>query len=43
MSFLDDEHKLIAAWHKAFARCTDVDLWGQPLEAIDGYQRFVYC
>ncbi|XP_052058471.1 axin interactor, dorsalization-associated protein-like isoform X1 [Mytilus californianus] len=39
MSFLDDEDKLIAAWHKAFERCTDVDLWGQPLEAIDGYQR----
>lgn len=39
MSFLDDEDKLITAWHTAFERCTDVDLWGQPLEAIDGYQR----
>lgn len=41
MSFLDDEDKLITAWHTAFERCTDVDLWGQPLEAIDGYQRLI--
>ena len=39
MSEKDDEEKVITAWHTAFKKGTDFDLWGQPVEAIDGYQR----
>lgn len=39
MSEKDDDEKVITAWHTAFKKGTDFDLWGQPVEAIDGYQR----
>ncbi|KAL3873192.1 hypothetical protein ACJMK2_036338 [Sinanodonta woodiana] len=39
MNDLEDEEKAIECWHAAFKRGTDFDLWGQPVEAIDGYQR----
>ncbi|KAK3092632.1 hypothetical protein FSP39_005182 [Pinctada imbricata] len=40
MALQDEEQsQIITAWHKAFEQCTDYDLWGQPIEAIDGYQR----
>ncbi|OWF56411.1 Axin interactor, dorsalization-associated protein [Mizuhopecten yessoensis] len=39
MNGLEDQDKVITTWHLAFKRCTDFDLWGQPVEAIDGYQR----
>ncbi|KAK3580872.1 hypothetical protein CHS0354_032933 [Potamilus streckersoni] len=39
MNDLEDEEKAIEFWHAAFKRGTDFDLWGQPVEAIDGYQR----
>jgi hypothetical protein len=32
MSFLDDEDKLITAWHKAFERCSDVDISGSAIK-----------
>ena len=35
----EEQSLVIASWHKAFEQCTDFDLWGQPIEAIDGYQR----
>ena len=41
MNEKDDEEKVITAWHTAFKKGTDFDLWGQPLEAIDGYQRLI--
>lgn len=41
MSEKDDDEKVITAWHTAFKKGTDFDLWGQPVEAIDGYQRCV--
>lgn len=31
---------LIKRWHDAFRRATDFDAWGQPLEALDIYQRY---
>lgn len=39
MNGIEDEEKVVTAWHTAFKRGTDYDLWGQPVEAIDGYQR----
>ena len=39
MNEKDEEEKVITAWHTAFKKGTDYDLWGQPVEAIDGYQR----
>ncbi|XP_069115458.1 axin interactor, dorsalization-associated protein-like [Argopecten irradians] len=39
MNGVEDQDKVITTWHTAFKRCTDFDLWGQPVEAIDGYHR----
>ncbi|KAJ8308610.1 hypothetical protein KUTeg_013484 [Tegillarca granosa] len=41
MTDLGSHDEVISEWHKAFKRATDFDLWGQPVEAIDGYQRFM--
>jgi hypothetical protein len=40
MNDIEDEEKVVSAWHKAFKTGTDYDLWGQPVEAIDDYKRF---
>ncbi|XP_060570684.1 axin interactor, dorsalization-associated protein-like [Ruditapes philippinarum] len=39
MNDIEDEEKVVSAWHKAFKTGTDYDLWGQPVEAIDDYKR----
>ncbi|KAL4237773.1 hypothetical protein ACF0H5_002485 [Mactra antiquata] len=39
MNDIDDEEKVVTAWHNAFKTATDYDLWGQPVEAIEDYQR----
>lgn len=36
-----DRDELISEWSKAFKKGTDYDLWGQPVEAVDSYQRYV--
>ena len=40
----DDLHnervKVIEDWHMNFKKGTDHDLWGQPVEASDAYQRY---
>ncbi|XP_076464156.1 axin interactor, dorsalization-associated protein-like isoform X2 [Babylonia areolata] len=35
----DDVSILLKRWQAAFKRATDFDMWGQPVEAIDVYQR----
>ncbi|XP_070179601.1 axin interactor, dorsalization-associated protein-like isoform X2 [Littorina saxatilis] len=35
----DDLPVLVNRWHAVFKRATDFDMWGQPVEAIDVYQR----
>lgn len=35
----EEQRQVILALGKSFAQCTDFDLWGQPIEAIDGYKR----
>ena len=37
----EDLYMLVKRWQTAFKRATDFDMWGQPVEAIDVYQRFV--
>ena len=37
----DDLQLLVLRWQTAFKRATDFDMWGQPVEAIDVYQRYV--
>ncbi|KAH3853081.1 axin interactor, dorsalization-associated protein-like [Dreissena polymorpha] len=39
MTEKDNEEKVVTAWYSAFKTGTDHDLWGQPVEAIDGYRR----
>lgn len=39
MNDTEDEGKVVTAWHKMFKTGTDYDLWGQPVEAIEVYQR----
>lgn len=41
MNDIDDEEKVVTAWHTAFKTGTDYDLWGQPVEAIEDYQRYI--
>ncbi|KAK7468199.1 hypothetical protein BaRGS_00036560 [Batillaria attramentaria] len=39
---MDDDGELpilVARWQAAYKRATDFDMWGQPVEAIDVYQR----
>lgn len=40
MTDLGSHDEVISEWHKAFKRATDFDLWGQPVEASDGYHRY---
>ena len=37
-----DPVKVVEVWHGVFKDSTDHDLWGQPVEAIEGYQRYVH-
>ncbi|XP_062614451.1 axin interactor, dorsalization-associated protein B-like [Saccostrea cucullata] len=39
MTSEEEQRQAILALGKSFAQCTDFDLWGQPIEAIDGYKR----
>lgn len=38
----EEQRQVILALGKSFAQCTDFDLWGQPIEAIDGYKRWFF-
>ncbi|XP_061174465.1 axin interactor, dorsalization-associated protein B-like [Saccostrea echinata] len=39
MTSEEEQRQAILALGKSFAQCTDFDLWGQPIEAMDGYKR----
>lgn len=41
MTEADNEEKVVTSWHAAFKTGTDYDLWGQPVEAIEEYHRYV--
>ena len=34
-----DKDAVVRAWMNAFKRAADSDAWGQPVEAIDVYDR----
>ena len=38
----EDLSVLVMRWQSAFKRATDFDTWGQPVEAIDVYQRLAW-
>ena len=35
----NERTKVIEEWHMNFKKGTDYDLWGQPIEASEAYQK----